>query len=157
MATEKAFAYLTEKNYPEASTRLAVTEDDDNLSDILRMRAAFIHGQLLQNLGQYADAANSFEKVLGYYPKIDMDFYARKYIAYNKLLAGQDIADVMRPLKKRADDGKYVNYYDQVYFVLGTLAAKAHENDEAIKYLTKSTTTPKATKETKSTIICCTW
>ena len=150
LATEKAFAYLSEKNYPEAATKLAIAEDDNNLPSYLRMRAAFIHGQLLQTLGLYAEAAKSFEKVLGYYPKIEMDFYARKYIAYNKLMAGQDIAEVMRPLKNVLNDGKYVNYYDQVYFVLGNLAAKAHETNDAIKYLTKSTTTPKASKKQKA-------
>ena len=150
LATEKAFAYLAENNYPEAATQLAITEDDNSLPDWLRMRAAFIHGQLLQNIGDYNEAANSFEKVLGYYPKIEMDFYARKYMAYNKLLAGQDVADAMRPLKSVLNDGKYVNYYDQVYYVLGTLAVKAHKTDDAVKYLTKSTTTPKATKKQKA-------
>ncbi|MFI5196823.1 MAG: tetratricopeptide repeat protein, partial [Chitinophagales bacterium] len=150
LATEKAFAYLAENNYPEAAIQLAITEDDNSLPGWLRMRAAFIHGQLLQNLGDYSDAANSFEKVLGYYPKIEMDFYARKYMAYNKLLAGRDVAEAMRPLKNVLNDGKYVNYYDQVYFVLGTLAVKAHKTDDAVKYLTKSTTTPKATKKQKA-------
>lgn len=150
LATEKAFAYLQDKNYPAAATELATTEDDDNIPGWVRMRAAFIHGQLLQRMEQYADAANSFEKVLGYYPKIEMDFYARKYTAYNRLLAGQDIDDVTRPLKRVINDAKYVSYYDQVYYVLGTLAAKANETDDAITYFTKSTTTPKATKKQKA-------
>ena len=150
MAIEKAFAFLTEKNDIEAATQLAVAAEDNNLPNWLRLRAAFLNGQLLQNMGQYAAAAKSFEKVLTYYPKIEMDFYSRKYIAYNRLLAGEDVADAMTPLKKVLNDGKYVSYYDQVYYVLGSLAVKAGQNDDAIKYLRKSINTPKANKKQKA-------
>jgi tetratricopeptide (TPR) repeat protein len=150
LAIEKAFAYLASDEQPEASEQLAIAVDDDNLPMWLRQRAAFLNGQLLQNMGQYAEAANSFQQVVDHYPKIDMDFYARKYIAYNKLAAGQDVAEAMVPLKKILNDGKYVSYYDQVYFLLGQLAAKAHKPEEAITYLKKSTATPKATKKQKA-------
>ena len=150
LAIEKAFAFLTEKNDVAASAQLTIAAEDNNLPNWLRLRAAFLNGQLLQNMDQYAEAAKSFEKVLTYYPKIEMDFYSRKYIAYNKLLAGEDVANAMTPLKRVLNDGKYVSYYDQVYFVLGMLAVKAEKNDEAVKYLTKSINTPKATKKQKA-------
>ena len=150
MSIEKAFAHLTEKNDRAAASELSIAMDDNNLPNWLRLRAAFLNGQILQNMGDYTGAANSFEKVLTYFPKIDMDFYSRKYIAYNRLLAGENIADAITPLKRILNDGKYVGYYDQVYFVLGKLAAKANENDEAIRYLTKSTITPKASKKQKA-------
>lgn len=150
LAIEKAFAFLAEHNYEAVVEQLAVAVDDEYLPDWLRMRAAFIQGQLLQNLGDHKDAAISFEKVLTYYPKIEMDFYARKYVAFNKLQSGEDIEQSMRPLKKVLNDGKYISYYDQVYFVLGKLAVKANQNKQAITYFTKSTTTPKATKKQKA-------
>jgi len=150
LATEKSFVYLTERNYEEAAKQLPIAADDNNLPNWLRVREAFIEGQLQQNLGHYTEAAASFEKVISYYPKIEMDFYSRKYIAYNKLLAGESAEDAMRPLKRVLTDAKYLNYYDQVYFVLGQLAIKAHENDQAVTYFTKSATTPKATKKQKA-------
>ena len=150
LAIEKAFAYLAQKDDKDASTQLMIAMDDNNLPNWLRLRAAFLNGQILQNNSEYTEAANSFERVLTYYPKIEMDFYSRKYIAYNRLLAGENIDDAITPLKKILNDGKYVGYYDQVYFVLGKLAAKANENDDAIKYLTKSTNTPRATKKQKA-------
>jgi len=150
LAIEKAFAYLSQKNDIEASAQLTVAAEDNNLPNWLRLRAAFLNGQLLQNMNQYSEAAKSFEKVLTYYPKIEMDFYSRKYIAYNKLLAGEDVANAMVPLKRVLNDGKYVSYYDQVYYVLGMLAVKAGKNDEAIKYLSKSISTPKANKKQKA-------
>jgi len=150
LALEKAFAYLAEDNQKEASNQLTVAADDNNVPSWLRMRAAFLNGQLLQNMGEYGASAESFEKVISFYPKIEMDFYSRKYIAFNKLLAGEDVEDAMRPLKKVLNDGKYISYYDQVYFILGQLAVKAHENGQAITYFTKSTSTPKASKKQKA-------
>lgn len=150
VAVEKAFAYLTDNNQLEASKQLAIAVDDPNLPDWLRMRASFINGQLLQNMGEHKQAANSFEKTLTYYPKLEMDFYSRKYIAFNKLQGGEDVAEAMKPLKKVLNDGKYVSYYDQVYYVLGKLAVKANKPDEAITYFNKSIKTPKATKKQKA-------
>ncbi|MCW3120922.1 MAG: hypothetical protein JWQ38_414, partial [Flavipsychrobacter sp.] len=150
LAIEKAFAYLMEDNLPAASEQLTIAADNSSLPNWLRLRAAFLNGQIQQNLGNYTDAAENFEKVVSYFPKIEMDFYARKYIAFNKLMAGGDVAEAMKPLKNILHDAKYVSYYDQVYFVLGQLAAKANKTDEAITYFTKSTTTPKATKKQKA-------
>ncbi len=150
LAIERAFVFLEEKNPVEASTQLAIAADDPNLQVWLRMRAAFLNGQLLQNMGDYTGAVASFEHVLTFFPKLEMDFYTRKFIAFDKLQSGGDVADAMRPLKKVLNDAKYVSYYDQVYFVLGQLAVKANEPDDAIKYLSKSATSPKATKKQKS-------
>ena len=150
IAAQKAFNYLAENNQTEASKHLAIAADDRYLPDWLRMRAAFINGQLQQNAGNYKSAANNFEKVLSYFPKIDMDFYSRKNAAFNHLLAGEKVDDAMRPLKKVLADGKYVSYYDQVYYVLGQLAAKANKPQEALGYYQQSVLTPKASKKQKA-------
>ena len=150
VAAEKAFAFLTENNNDAAIPQLDAVAADKALPDWLRMRAAFLSGQLCQNQGKYDDAVNGFETALTFYPKIEMDFFARKNIAFNSLLAGRDAATAMRPLKKVLNDAKYSGYYDQVYYVLGRLAIKAGKTDEAINYLNKSIHTPKATKKQKA-------
>lgn len=150
LAVEKAFAFLRDRNYPEASKQLAIANEDAGLPDWLRMRIAFLNGQLLMNNGDYTAAAESFDKVLDFYPKIEMDFYARKYIAQCRLRAGQDVASATGPLKKLLHDGKYAGEYDQIYYVLGTLSAKAGDNEQAVDYFTKSTRTPKGTKKQKA-------
>jgi tetratricopeptide (TPR) repeat protein len=150
VAAEKAFAYLADNNDEAAVPQLNAVADDKTLPDWLRMRAAFLSGQLCQNRGKYDDAVAGFETALTFYPKIEMDFYARKNIAYNSLLAGKDAATAMRPLKKVLNDAKYSSYYDQVYYVLGRLAIKAGKTDDAITYLNKSIHTPKATKKQKA-------
>lgn len=150
LALEKAYCYLKNSNYPEASKQLDIAVDDPNIPGAQRMRIAFLNGQLQQNAGKYNEAAASFEEVLSHYPKIEMDFYARKYIAYNKLMAGSSIAEATTQLKRMLKDGKYANQYDQVYYVLGKLEASNKNNEAAADYLTKSTTTPKATKKQKA-------
>jgi outer membrane protein assembly factor BamD (BamD/ComL family) len=150
LAIEKAFAYLASGSYDAASQQLAIAIEDKNIPTWLRVRAAFLNGQLLQNSGNYAAAAQSFEKVLDLFPKIDMEFYARKNIAFNKLLAGNNATDAMASLKKILKDPKYSSYYDQIYFILGKLAVKSNKTDEGITYFTKSTSTPKASKKQKA-------
>ncbi len=150
VAAGKAFAYYNDNNYSATSEQLEIVMEDENLPDWLRMRAAFLNGQLLQNDGKYKAAVASFERALDFFPKIEMDFYARKNIAYNTLMAGGDVNDGIKPLKKVLNDTKYVTYYDQVYFVMGKMAAKANKTDDAIEYLTLSATTPKATKKQKA-------
>ncbi len=150
LAAEKAFAYLHAGNKTEASKQLSIAVDDGNIPEYDRMRMAFLNGQLLQEMGSYKEAAKSFEEVLNHYPKLQMDFYARKYIAYNKLLAGESVATAVTPLKRTLKDGKYVSYYDQVYYVLGNLAVKGNRNKEALGYFHKSVVTPKASRKQKA-------
>jgi outer membrane protein assembly factor BamD (BamD/ComL family) len=150
LAIEKAFTYLKTYSYPEASEQLEIARLDNNLPKWLRVRAAFLNGQILQRLGNHELAATNFEFVLDFYPKLEMDFYARKYIADNRLMAGTNVANATTPLRKMLRDAKYANYYDQVYYVLGKLEARAGDINDAATYFTKSTTVPKASKKQKA-------
>jgi tetratricopeptide (TPR) repeat protein len=150
LAMEKAFATLAKEDKKAAIEQLKTAADDQHIPGWLRLRAAYICGQLQQENGAYGAAVVSFKHVLDFYPKMEMDFYTRKNIAFNSLLAGEDAASAMKPLKKILRDPKYSSYYDQVYFVMGRLAIKAGKTDEGIAYLHKSISTPKATKKQKA-------
>lgn len=150
LALEKAFAYLKAESWDAASEQLTIAETDSYIPNWLRQRIAFLNGQLLMQSGNNIAAAESFEKTLSHFPKLEMEFYARKYIAYNKLLAGNEPAVAMAPLKRMLRDNKFSKYYDQVYYVLGSLAVKAKKDNEAITYFTKSTRAPKADKKQKA-------
>ena len=107
VALEKAYLNLGRDNYREASDQLTIVNADNELPDWIRMRAAYLNGQLLNEQGKYAEASTQFQNVIDLKPKIEMDFYARKNLAYNKMQEGGDQEEAMAGLKKMLNDGKY--------------------------------------------------
>lgn len=150
LAVEKAFLNLKAHNYKNAITQLSAVTDDKSIENWLRMRAAYINGQINQQEGNYLAAADNFRKVIDLQPKIDMDFYARKNLAYSLMYAGGDQKEAIASLKRMLNDGKYTPYYEQVYFVLGRLSANSGNTADAVTYLQKSISTPKSTKKQKA-------
>ncbi|MBN9485169.1 MAG: hypothetical protein BGO70_10710 [Bacteroidetes bacterium 43-93] len=150
LSLEKANIALRQNDYKAAEQHLAVVANDDNIPNTTRMRAAFIGGQLQMRRSEYPAAIASFNKVIDLYPKIDMDFYARKNLAYSTMLAGGDQSTAIASLKKVLNDGKYIAYYEQVYFVLGNLAASNGDYPGSINYLNKGISSPKATRKQKA-------
>lgn len=150
LALEKSFIYLNQKDYKAAATQLNIVADDNNMPNWMRMRSAFIAGQIAQSRGEYTASASSFKKVIDLNPKVDMDFYARKNLAYSMMYAGGAQEESIAALKKVLNDGKYQSYYEQVYYVLGRLSANTGNNAEAIAYLTESIRSPKSTTKQKA-------
>jgi hypothetical protein len=150
LALEKAYIYLSQNDRKGASDQLAIVAKDNNLPDWVRMRAAYINGQLLSDMGNYTASAENFRQVVRMNPKIDMDFYARKNLAYSSMLAGGNQEDAVAMLKKVLTDGKYTSYYEQVYYVMGRLAANGGDNENAVYYLKKGLGSTKSTKRQKA-------
>lgn len=150
LAVEKSYLSLSERDHKKAIEQLAIVADDKGLPHWLRQRAAYIDGQLLTDRGDYTAAATSFQKVIDLNPKIDMDFYARKNLAYSLMYAGGNQDDAVASLKRVLNDGKYSPYYEQVYYVMGRLAANGSDKEEAIGYLKKGISSPKSTKKQKA-------
>lgn len=150
LAIEKSFISLNQHDEIAAIEQLGIVAKDKKLPDWIRMRAAFINGQLLQKRGEYAASADNFQQVVDLTPKIDMDFYARKNMAYCMMLSGGNQEVAIDMLKKVLNDGKYTNYYEQVYYVLGRLAANTGNYDDAVMYLRKGISSSKATKKQKA-------
>jgi tetratricopeptide (TPR) repeat protein len=150
IALEKAYIYLSKNNKKDAVDNLNIVAADKDMPDWIRMRAAFLSGQIQQSLGRYQEAANSFDKVIDLHPKIDMDFYARKNKAYNLMSAGVDQEAAVASLKRVLRDNKYAPYHEQVYFVVGQLSARNNNNEDAEKYLLQSIGSTKSTKKQKA-------
>lgn len=150
LALEKAFIYLNQNDNKAATSQLAIVAADKNTPQWQRMRAAYLNGQLLQEQHDYKGAVAHFRQVLTLTPKLDMDFHARKNIAYTAILAGENQDEALSSLKKILNDAKYNTYYEQVYYVMGGLAVSNGKNDEAIKYLSKGIHLPKTTKKQKA-------
>lgn len=150
IALANAFLALNNNNYKDATTELMKAANDDNISDYMRMRAAFLSGQLLQRQGAYAASADNFKKVISLNPKIEMDFYARKYLAYSSMYGGGNEKEAVAALQKVLNDGKYSNYYEQVYYMLGRLAQNSNNSADAISYLEKGIHAGRTTKKQKA-------
>ncbi len=150
VALERAFLALKENNYKEASKQLALAANDKYLPDWLRLRSAYLNGELLQRQGMYTASAEAFATVLDLGPKIDMDFYSRKYMALNTMYAGNDPKDAISTLKKVLDDGKYISYYEQIYYLLGVISANGADYANAETYLNKGLHVYKTTKKQKA-------
>jgi len=150
LALEKGFLQLSEYEYKDAVKSLTIAVKDNNIPDWLRMRSAYLAGQLQQRLGNYDSSITSFKKVFAFNPKIDLDFYTRKNIAYSSMYAGGDQGEAIASLKSVLNDGKYTAYYEQVYFILGRLSANTGNYADAEDYLWKGIHSPKSTKKQKA-------
>lgn len=150
IALEKSFIRLNQEDYRGAIEPLGEVVKDKQLPDWVRIRAAYINGQLQQRYENYTASAASFKKVSEMHPKVEMDFYAKKNMATSLMMAGGEQEEAVATLKKILKDGKYVQYYEQVYYLLGRLSLNGGSTEEAITYLQKGIDAPKATTGQKA-------
>lgn len=149
LALEKAYIYLSKGNYSDASPQLAKVSDDSKMPKWIRRRSAYLSGQLFMQQKDYAAAGSAFRKTVDLHPNVDMDFYAKKNLAYSIMYGEGDPKEAVALLEKVLKDGKYRNYHEQVYFVLGRLAAENGNQEDAIAYLTDGINSPQSTAEQK--------
>lgn len=150
LALEKAYLNLGRKNYGAVSDQLTEVVADHSLPQWLRTRAAYLNGQLFYRQGNYVAASENFQEVIDLSPKIELDFQARKNLAYSLMQQGGSQEKAVASLRKMLNDGKYAPYYEQVYYVLGRLSENNKNPADAITYLRKSLETPKTTKKQKA-------
>jgi tetratricopeptide (TPR) repeat protein len=150
LAMTKAFLLLNNNDFRGAAEQLKIAANDPYLPDDQRQRAAYLSGQIYQQEGNYAAANESFQKTIDLHPAIEMDFYARKNLAYNAMYSGENQEVAIASLKKILRDYKYSGYYEQVYFIMGRLAANDERAFEAINYLNKGLGSAKTTKKQKA-------
>lgn len=149
LALEKAYIYLSKGHYNEASPQLAIVAADSKMPDWIRRRTAYLSGQLYMQQGDYAKAITEFRRTTDLHPNVEMDFYAKKNLAYSIMYGGGDAKEAVALLKKVLKDGKYRDYYEQVYYVLGRLAAGDGNSEEAITYLNDGISSARSTSEQK--------
>jgi tetratricopeptide (TPR) repeat protein len=150
LALEKAYLQLSYGNIKLASDELTIVAAENSLPSWIRLRAAYLNGQLLYNQGRYSEASDHFQQVIDYKPKLEMDFYARKNLSYSLMNLGGEQEGATTSLKHMLNDGKYNPYYEQVYFILGGLCVNNNQLDDAISYYHKSVESPKTTRKQKA-------
>lgn len=150
LALEKAYLNLGRGNMNAASDNLRIVAEDQAMPTWVRTRAAYLNGQLLAQKGDHEAATRQFRMVVDFQPKIEMDFYARKNLAYSLIALGGNTEEAGEALSKMLKDGKYQPYYEQIYFTLGNLSAETNDPEKAIEYLQKSIESLKSTRKQKA-------
>ncbi len=103
----------------------------------LVVRPHFVLAQCYAILGNNGKAIEHYKKVLKSNPNYDMEFYAKIKMA--KLgRGGSNNADVRNLLTKMAKDGKYQDYWDQVYYELALISLAENNRAQARLLLHKS-------------------
>jgi tetratricopeptide (TPR) repeat protein len=138
LALEQAFIEVKRENYKAAVAPLSAVSADKDLPQWLRLRSAFLTGQILQGNKEYDRSNEFFKTTISLHPKIEMDFYARKNIAFNDLKANNDPGKARELLQNMIDDGKYRPYLDQIYFALAKANLNSQDIPKAIENLKKS-------------------
>ena len=103
----------------------------------LVVRPHFVLAQCYAITGNNAKAIEHYKKVLKSNPNYDMEFYAKIKMA--KLgRGGNNNAEMRSLLAGMTKDGKYKDYWDQVYYELALISLTEKNRVEARKFLHKS-------------------
>lgn len=101
-----------------------------------RLRPLFVLAQVYEATGNNKKAIDNYKLVLKSRPNYDMEFYAKLKMA--KLGRGVDNSSVRSLLAKMSRDGKYKDYWDQIFYELALISIQEKNYAEARKFLQKS-------------------
>ncbi len=115
-----------------------------------KTRATFILAQLYARTGNSPEAAKAFGKVLKLKPGYDMEFYARMSIARLSRGGTGGNSTVKNLLAKMLKDGKYRDYFDQIYYELALISLTENDRIAARQFLKKSVAAVQTNTEQKA-------
>ncbi len=125
--------YLRQERYKDALPHLKnaalLTKDKQ-----MKARLTFICAQVNKELRRSKDAIEGFEQVVKLRPEYEMEFYAKinQALSHDKKLNPDQIRDLLWAMAK---DDKNVDYYDQIYYALGSIELEHQNVEEAIALL----------------------
>ncbi|HLP51421.1 MAG TPA: tetratricopeptide repeat protein [Chitinophagales bacterium] len=102
----------------------------------LKVRPHFVLAQCYAAIGNNGKAIEHYKSVLKCNPNYDMEFYAKIKMA--KLGRSGNNADIRKLLTKMAKDGKYKDYWDQVFYELALISIAENNLADGRKFLHKS-------------------
>ncbi|MBL7828500.1 MAG: tetratricopeptide repeat protein, partial [Saprospiraceae bacterium] len=136
--TAEAHLFIKQKKYEKAIDPLKKAIDLTK-NKRKRARLAFILAQIYDRAGQYEQAFAAYDKVLRSNPKYDMEFNARLQQTFAGWANGKIAsADATKTLERMLKDDKNLDYRDQIYFTLATIALKDNRKQDGIAFLRKS-------------------
>lgn len=133
----RAYWNLERRQYTQASEELrkAIETSTDNYA---KARYAFIRGQLAMGNKEYQAAQLAFEDCINFNPVYEMVFAAQIKLIEIRALVNENPEKVQKSLEQMLDDGKNVDYFDQIYFAMARLAMESGDLVQAEKYFRKS-------------------
>lgn len=123
--------YLFRNEYSNAITEsnnyLEHTDDDE-----MRALVYFQLGNIYQKINENDLALNSYKKVLDYSPTFETEYRSR--LEYAKLLKQLDrVDDSKKEFVQLSNEGKFVNYLDEILIELGQIYIDTEEYETAFK------------------------
>lgn len=128
---------IQQEKYKEAIPYLQQGLQRAKKADV-KSRIIFILGQIAQNEGDKARAANYYRECLKLNPPLDLVFNARLNIVLCS--EGNSVAmhDVLKDLQKMLRDPKNSAYFGRIYYVMGEMAFRQGREEEAVRYMDQS-------------------
>lgn len=103
----------------------------------LKARLYFILGQIAQRNEDNTQAYECYRSCLKLNPPLDLVFNARLNMA---LCSGSEVSsrDILKGLQKMLKDSKNSAYFGRIYYVMGEIAFRHGDDDDAVKYMEQS-------------------
>jgi tetratricopeptide (TPR) repeat protein len=131
---------LRQKNYTDAILPLEVYLHMTKKKKE-RVRPLFVLAQIYELNKNYARSAEYYKSVLKSRPNYDMEFYAKIRRANLGRKSGGSSSEIRHLLANMSHDGKYKDYFDQIYYELGEISLTENNRADARKYFRKSINT----------------
>lgn len=138
LALEQAFLLLQSGRSAAAIPYLDTVLEDKEIPEWLRQRSGYLAAQLLQEEHKFEAANALYRRTLNLHPELEMEFYARKNIAFNNLKTSTNGEETRQMLEKMAAEAKYRSFYDQIHFALAQADFSENQPEAGIENLRKS-------------------
>lgn len=161
---EKDFPMSVEREFPLVYSDFYLARDDYNAAyqflerglelsndHDITTRLYFILGQINQLDGSYEKASSYFAKVVKRNPDYIMSFEARMNMAHCYAEGSGDSKYINKVLLKMAKEDKNIEFLDQIYYALASIAQKDNNDTLRISYLKKSVSRSLSNAAQKST------
>jgi tetratricopeptide (TPR) repeat protein len=125
---------LKKESYASATGYLEEAMLQKGFSKDEKIRYTFILGQLYEEAGEKSLAQEKYRQVTRYNPPYEMAFNARVSMAGVFETGSTNSAELKKLLNKMLRDSKNLEYKDQIYFALGSIAFQEGDREQAIEY-----------------------
>jgi tetratricopeptide (TPR) repeat protein len=125
---------LIEKGQPEYAIKFVERSASHLDTRLRKARAYYLVGQLYLHQNKPDKALIAFQKVARLNPTNQLTFQAQ---LQKSLLLGAKDSRLLRRLERMAQQARYEDYRDQIYYRLGQIAAENKQYDAALAYYKK--------------------